>query len=355
VQDVLRALEHYAPEFQQWSEWRSRPQCRFGLDFPKAEKLHLPHLSIFMDAEKLFALRMRAHLALHDSSAAFADFQDGLQAFRALHDEPSMICGLTRIAVLSMLLAGVGNGCQDHAWTEEDCRKIEAELARIRLWDDWSFTLASERCYFNAQLEALLRASRRERGKMFSPEIDLGFQMPSKIEGWIAGLYPRGMIRDSQYRQNRYFDELLARVDPEKQTMHLDRATPSEMGAPADRFEALHYTLILQSQGIYRELERRYLMLQTMVDQTRLACALERFYAKQGTYPAGLSELAPDFIRAVPTDIYAVGSYHYRRLDEKTFRLYGIGENRQDDGGTIAPGVRESKQLDAVWPYAPAR
>ena len=30
--DVLRALEHYAPQFQEWSEWKTRHRCRFDLD-----------------------------------------------------------------------------------------------------------------------------------------------------------------------------------------------------------------------------------------------------------------------------------------------------------------------------------
>jgi hypothetical protein len=57
VRDVLQALDHYAPQFQEWSEWRTHPQCRFPLDLTKGADLPLPHLAAFQNATKVFALR----------------------------------------------------------------------------------------------------------------------------------------------------------------------------------------------------------------------------------------------------------------------------------------------------------
>jgi hypothetical protein len=76
--DVLRGLEHYAPQLKEWSEWPNRPRCQFELELDKGFAMPLPHLSPFTDAAKLFALRMRAHLVLGDSAAACADFRSGL-------------------------------------------------------------------------------------------------------------------------------------------------------------------------------------------------------------------------------------------------------------------------------------
>jgi len=38
---------------------------------------------------------------------------------------------------------------------------------------------------------------------------------------------------------------------------------------------------------------------------------------------------------------------------ETSFRLYDVGENRQDDGGKVDPRKQLTKQLDAIWLYAP--
>ena len=93
---VWQMGEHYAPQFQEWSEWKARPRCRFDLDLKAGSAMDLSHLNLFKNAAKLFSLRMRAHLALGDSSSAYADFLDGFHAYRALVEEPTLISGLER-------------------------------------------------------------------------------------------------------------------------------------------------------------------------------------------------------------------------------------------------------------------
>ena len=63
----------------------------------------------------------------------------------------------------------------------------------------------------------------------------------------------------------------------------------------------------------------------------------------------------PSFIAAAPNDVYASAPYRYRRIGETSFQLYGVGKNRKDDGGFIAPRLPENQQLDAIWLYAPSR
>ncbi|HSI12824.1 MAG TPA: hypothetical protein VK961_12315 [Chthoniobacter sp.] len=75
---------------------------------------------------------------------------------------------------------------------------------------------------------------------------------------------------------------------------------------------------------------------------------------RHGAYPETLAELAPEFIEQLPVDIDAGAAFHYQRVGEASFRLYGVGANGQDDGGQFTIGVAERNQLDAVWPYSPA-
>ena len=72
-----------------------------------------------------------------------------------------------------------------------------------------------------------------------------------------------------------------------------------------------------------------------------------------GHYPDALSELAPEFLADSLTDVYAHGPYHYLHSPGDSFRLYSVGENGLDDGGVVVPSVKESKQPDAIWLYAP--
>lgn len=165
---VLQALDHFAPEFREWSEWRTRSQCHFPLVLTNPLGMHLPHVDPAHAAAKMFTLRMRAHLAVADSGAAYTDFQDALQAYRMFREEPLLVIGLVRIAILRTVLDGVGDGLKNRSWGPAELEKIQGDLAAIHLIDDWRFALASERGSFNTTVELWLNASIRERGRIIA-------------------------------------------------------------------------------------------------------------------------------------------------------------------------------------------
>jgi hypothetical protein len=65
---------------------------------------------------------------------------------------------------------------------------------------------------------------------------------------------------------------------------------------------------------------------------TRLGFALAAFKADRGAYPEKLAELRPQYVAAIPIDIFSGGEPRYRRED-KGYILYSVGLNGKDDGG----------------------
>lgn len=186
--DVLRALEHYAPQFQQWSEWRTRPFCRFPLELDKGTAMPLPHLATLNSAAKLFTLRMRAHLALGDAASAYGDFREGLQAHRALKDEPTLISGLLRTSTLSVVSHAVGDGLREGAWGEAELKQIDADLAALAVWQDFRLAYASERAGGNWMYDLLASASPWERAGIFA---NVGAISGQTFPGAITALIPK--------------------------------------------------------------------------------------------------------------------------------------------------------------------
>ena len=94
------------------------------------------------------------------------------------------------------------------------------------------------------------------------------------------------------------------------------------------------------------------------------AIAIKRYELKHHQLPDSLSELVPDFLKAVPTDYMNGQPLHYRRNDDGTFVLYSVGCNGKDDGGSPALEKTEETSnsssnyydwqqdnaLDWVWP-----
>jgi hypothetical protein len=70
----------------------------------------------------------------------------------------------------------------------------------------------------------------------------------------------------------------------------------------------------------------------TRLQLAQTAYALAGYRAKFGSYPQGLSQLAPKYIPKVPRDLYSGHSFRYFG-DSDDFLLYSVGTNGQDDSG----------------------
>ena len=346
--DVLRALEHYAPQFKEWSEWRTRPRCSFPLDLQKGYSMPTPHLTAMIGATKVFALRLRAHLAVGDSSAAYADFQDGFQGYRALENAPTLISGLVRMTALAALCNAVGDGLRDHTWAEPELRKIEGDFAVPRIWEDYRRSYASERGFANWCGDLLSGQPSADRTNLLN-----GLGTSSTSPGIPMMLLPRRVFRDNQILQNQFFDELVARASEDGTHFDPDGPTPSDPENLTGIIDPYYFFLIRFSAPIFAEVGKRFVRLQTQLDEVRLAIALERFRMARGAFPEKLAELVPDFIAELPMDTYSHQPLIYRRKDGGTFLLYGVGKNRTDDGGVVDPKQTESNQRDEIWIFAP--
>ena len=351
IRDVLRVLDSRQDELAQWREWRTRPKSRFPLDLQAGLAMPFHHFSALQGAAVYFTMRMRANLALGDSTAAGEDFRDGLQAYRAIVDDPTLISGLVRMSVFSILVGGVGEGLRDRTWAGVDLQKIETELATIRVWDDYRLAFASERGFGNSIYETLLKAPRPQRGALITPFL-LGIS-PTAFSTAVA-LAPRRLIRDNQLRQNQIFDELLARADRGRSAVIDTEPTPSAPEHITDPVGRMYFFLFRISAPGFGLFGGSYASTAVRIDQARLACALERHRLLHGAFPETLDALMPHFLPSLPPDPWSGAPYHYRRTEAGSFLLYSVGENRVDDGGVIDTKKKSEKQQpDAVWLYAP--
>lgn len=350
VRDTLKGLDHYEPSFKQWSEWRTRPECRFALALEMNVAMNNPHAQAFINASRLFSLRLRAHLELGDSVAAYADFQEGLQAYRMLRKEPTLTTGLIRISTVSTLINAIGDGLKDRAWAPEDLARIEADLAAIRVWDDYHLALSCERGTMNDMLEWLVFASPAARGQF----IAMTGNPPTGLNMSALQLIPKRVFRDNQLRMNRYVDELLARVDLPAGSIDIDRPTPSAPQQLSGAVENYYQFFSRLTTSVFPGIERNYLFTSIQLDQARLACALERFRQTRGSFPNSLDELVPEYMSRLPVDPYARAPFRYQRVGEGSFRLYSIGTDRTDGEGKVDPSNNAKRQADDIWLYAPA-
>ena len=153
-------------------------------------------------------------------------------------------------------------------------------------------------------------------------------------------------------RHNRYLDEVLAQAEA-KGGFDVNAPLPSSPENFRGPVEPFYFFLFRLSAPVFSSVADRYVMLHTVIDEVRIACALERHHLANGAYPETLGELVPVSLKAVPLDLYSRQPLVYRR-DGASYLLYSTGKNRVDDGGRVDVSVSETKQPDARWLYSPA-
>jgi hypothetical protein len=66
-----------------------------------------------------------------------------------------------------------------------------------------------------------------------------------------------------------------------------------------------------------------------------VAIAIQQFRLRENKPPQALSELVPEFLPAIPIDPYDGQPLKYD-LNSNRYVVYSVGNNRQDDGGSVA-------------------
>jgi hypothetical protein len=72
--------------------------------------------------------------------------------------------------------------------------------------------------------------------------------------------------------------------------------------------------------------------VQQVQDNLHLAFVLAWYQHDNGRYPEKLDQLAPKYLRAIPSDVFSGKALIYKP-SEKAYLLYSVGPNGKDDGG----------------------
>jgi hypothetical protein len=315
-----------------------------------------PHFPALRGATILFILRTHANLELGNNPAAFREFGHGLRASNALSSELSLIAGLTRISHLAMLENCIWDGLAGRRWLNEELKAFEKQFAALRLANECRFAFATERGFGNAAMLELAKHGPRKLLEQMKPLEELGLASPpSLLEKCVWYAIPRGWVYPVMVRRNEYFDWLLTQFDEPRNGAAADSFP--QFQSSEDWFEShpvpshlRKLTAVMDmSLGVFEFAQKTYLRANARAQQTRLACALERFRRAKAAFPEVLEELVPEFMDAIPIDALDGKPLRYRRNADGGYDLWSIGSNRTDDGGKIDPEGTGDDQDDWLW------
>ena len=361
VTPLAGALEQFDAIYPFLSELRAaaatRPLFRVNENYDISPPALRP-LGLITDQMRLSRiLVLHAILALDDHQAELAlqDLKLNYQILSGVQRDPSVVGGLVAIAMNVIGSSVVFDGLASHAWSDAQLAELEQMLEPIDFLTGYQFDMRSESAVSAANFESFKKQSFKKHSSLGDIP---GFPLPSFphfLNGWYdsnkAGM-ANTLLGATSW------------VDPKAHRVFVDQA---EQGEEQTRRFVSHWTalrpgnilFLIATPPLLHSLPH-FIRGQGWVDQTRIACALERYRLAHGVYPDALAALVPADIDALPCDPINGEAYRYRVRPDGTFLLYSVGWKQTDDGGVAVyvldnptgPDDSVDKHGDWVWPTA---
>jgi hypothetical protein len=355
AETILAALGKYDAELAELTEAAAtRPRSRFPIeyDYEMPAAILLPHLAPVKKFCLATQLRAIARLEQGQSAEAFADLQLGFRLSDSVRDEPILISHLVRLAMLGFDLQTVREGMERQAWSEEQLLVIEKYLASVNLFTESKNAMRGERALGVGCIEW----ARRQGFKFDMNQIDGDAALFARV----ANFMPRGWLYQNMLAISQMHQDFTIATADENNRLVLSEVVEAGDAAIAELasgrmrpykvFAALFFPAI--NKAVIRSAR-----MQTHVDATRVACALERYRLTNGQLPEKLGALVPRFLAAVPGDVMDGQPLRYHPTPGGGYVLYSIGWNKTDDHGELAWSKKEKQSTvdanngDWVWKF----
>ena len=352
AKEYLAWSDTFQPDFDLIDEALKRPFARIDTDYSKPFQILIPNFLSTRSLVQVLAQRARCHWMLGSPEKALNDLTLLNHSRHFLEGAPTgkpmtLVAAMINVAVTGVYVNTIADGLQRQAWQEPQLTALQEQLAQINLAPFLVQALESEPAALCHTMEiadvkkfmSLLPESGSRRSN---------WQKFKDLKLHVYDLVPRGWIYQNMTLTARLeeprgegFDLTNDLILPEKfkdLTRKLDAAF-SGNARPYSFMAAMGIPNITKATQTLAH-------NQTLVNEGRIACALERYRLARGEYPETLDTLVPQFIEKLPHDLIGGQPLHYRRTDNGKFLLYSVGWNETDDGGTASDKM---DQGDWVW------
>jgi hypothetical protein len=348
----LQSNAKFNPDFNLMREALRRPSTRIPDSYGKHSDIPRLNIQAWYAVVRTMSTRARCHLLLNQPGAAVEDI--------------SLMDDISR-----RLLEAQKPVTLEAAWFDMQgkggCARLIAEGICSNAWGGSQLTAMEDRLKSSNVLPVLTEALAFEREAVCCNAV------PASLAQLARMNYS---IDDNHVRQGDW-NAFVARMSPhgwaylgsaavvDLDTRVIDALRPDEQWAglkalksAIQDFEGLspHWAPKAYLEKFPLDLDKvcqTMLFTQTQINETLVACALERCRLAQGNYPATLDELAPRFIDKIPCDVINGGPLRYHLSETGTFTLYSIGWNKRDDGGARSSESYPFTTGDWVWQVKP--
>ena len=323
------------------------PACQFG-DYSDPSAAHkvlfddtfFSKMDSVRPLARAIALRAVWEARHGNTEAAYEWIMQGFHLAKALRTDPTIMTSLQCNAVLTTLWASLNTIMCETQWTGTLPEGFEQELEQFK-----------DRRVFARYLE----------GDRFFTDVSI-------ISEW--GKFPHVLVLSMQYTLYKVNSDLILAVqeaDPVKRrelTLAIDRYVSCDGSLNTDfskntemkqnktkglkqKFQLIshsHKMMAFMLAPAYFRTVTAFDRLEAQILITQQTLALKRYKQAHGQYPDKLQQLVSAGLDSLPLDPFSGVPFHYKKEGDG-FRLYSIGQDRIDDGGSLSLKIKG----DVTW------
>ncbi len=357
-----RGLSRFDPLFAQLKDGAQRQYARYPRDLEHPELTVPPPSPLLRKAAQALHLRFHAHAAAGDLEAACSDFELSLQLAATLEESPTIVGGMTKVAMNRLAVSNLRHWLHHAPWTDAHLGRFATALRGCDLLLAFSRAMAVERASVTHYGVAAAAGKLDPMDILFlykfrEAEV-VGFEQLQRSAARVLWkLYPRGWhLRSVVWTNEQCFDWLDSRIDVARHRWSPIGGDDFDARFSGGRFDRLQLALAYITAANFLRAEARTVAVQAQVDLARTALALEQYQRSHGAYPAQLADLGPAVTGTLPNDLTTGAPLRYHATPDGRFQLYALSYNRTDDGGSSKPDSsapqigKLAPTLDWVWP-----
>ncbi len=338
--DLLESTAPLTADFDRVRKALARPFARIDCDYQQPYAIWVPNFIHLRSAVQILAMRAQCYLLLKQPEAAWHELALVHDLCQILKAKPSgkpitLVSAMINVAITGLYAAIIHDGLRLHAWDQPQLLNIERQLNETDLLSPVQEAFREERAAIYRTLEI---TSRRELVKMFNTDRASRLGLTWIPRGWFY----QNMVRGADLEQT-----VLSSLDPTNQMVMPHELSRIVHSLSSEAIKRSPYTFLLAlAFPNFTKAVQTTARNQTLVNQARIACALERYRLTKGHYPEALQALEEQPGEKLPHDVVGGQPMKYQRIKERGYLLYSIGWNEKDDRGSLSKSPEEG---DWVW------
>lgn len=344
---ILIGIEEAIDWFGELDAATSRPNAQVlpltadRLDPSNPFLLSTPHLGTLRGMVRWLSYRAIAAVGCGEKSTVRTSLTSGFRLVQAETAEPTLIGQLVAMTMTATMMRPIWDSLHERLWTDAELQWLDSELSRLDTLSGYRQSLMTENAFGATAWDYLKGASMKDYRELMG----LGVQGNGGPAAFVRlKLSPDGWFDQQKAIHVRMMNRLL-------DALSVGDFSKARETLESIRGEKIHYKSPFTLFGDLSMFSKSCLTaatIHTLVQEARIAVAMERYFLREQSYPQALEDLVPTCIDAIPPDPMGDTWRYVPNADHSDYHFYSIGWNLVDDGG--APAVpKERESADFVW------